>query len=238
MLFFFKEKPITITSYIPVNYSLVERFTPIANARDFFPNWWKNTPSSRFNWDIMKRENTAKSCPGINGMLQKGAILPMWCDFALKTQGVDYSWQYSDHMSTFNHHSNDQVPNFYSNYFIFKFESPWLIETPVPLFYTFPHYLFTEPPDYIIPSGIVSPIQKSASTNIFMYTKREEEEKKYFIKAGTPMLQIIPLTEKKVIFKTEIVSRDDYEKLDKKVSYLNHFVGRGLKNIFQEKNNK
>lgn len=236
MLFFFKETPIVITSYLPAKYNLVEKITPIADARNYFPDWWKNTPSSRFSWDKMTGDNTAKSCPGINHMLQKGAIMPMWCDFALKTKGTDFQWQYSDTSSSLKLHTGDQAPGFYPNHSIFKFESPWLIKTSVSLLYTSPLYLFTEPLDYIIPSGIVPPVQKSVSTNTFFIIKNYEEEKKYFIKGGTPLLQIIPLTEKKVIFKTEVVSDFEYEKLNRITGYINHFSGRGLKNMFFEKN--
>jgi len=235
MLFFFKEKPIEIVAFTSEEYLTINVQSPIKPAREYFPDWWKNTPSSKFNWDTFNVNSTTKSCPGIGQTLQKGFILPLWSDLAIKTQGNQYQWQYADRISKFEIHSNDQAPGFYEDYYIFKINSPWQIKSPVSLIYTFPFYLFPAPLPYLTPTGIVTPVNKMCATNIFILLKRIQEEICFMIKQGTPLFHIIPLTEKKVVFRTEVISKAEYFKLKRDTAYKKNFTANGLKNIVDKK---
>jgi hypothetical protein len=231
MLFFFKEKPVEIVAYTSDDFITINERTPVKLAREYFPDWWKNTPSSSFNWEHLKVKTTSKSCPGIGHTLQKGLILPMWSDLAIKTQDIQFQWQFADNKSIMGIHSNDEVPEFYNDYFIFKLHSPWLFKSTVPLLYTSPFYLFTSPPPYIIPTGIVTPVNNLCGSNIFILTKKTQEESRYMIKQSTPMLHIIPLTEKNIKLRTEVISVTEMNKLRNYTAYRNHFTARGLKNM-------
>ena len=235
MLFFFKEKPVEIVAYIKEDYVTINEQSPIKPAREYFPDWWKNTPSSTFNWDTFKVDASTKSCPGIAQTLQKGFILPLWSDLAIKTQDDNFVWRFADNLSVLVHHKNEEAPGFYRDYNIFKIASPWQIKSPVSLLYTLPFYLFTSPLPYITPSGIVNPVNNFCATNIFILTKKLQEESRLMIKQGTPLFHIIPLTERKVIFRTEVLSESEFNKIKKFTSYRNHFTAKGLKNMVQEK---
>ena len=200
MLFLFKEKPIEITAIVPPDYSLALEITPIKLARECFPSWWKNTPSSKFNWDIFNSDKTVKSCPGIGLSLQRGFILQQWSDLAIETKGDEWRWNYSDVRSRVNYHGSTQAPGFYSDHHIFKISSPWRIITPVDIFVQFPLYMFENPPPYVTPGGFIPPIKNTCSSNIFLMIKKSEQVLQHIIKQGTPLLQIIPFTDKKVKF--------------------------------------
>ena len=122
MLFFFKEKPIEIVAYLPPDFQKVMDFNPIVSAKELLPDWWKNTPSSTFNWDSFTPNNTSKSCPGIIQSLTTGFILPMWCDLAIETTSEGYRYHYSDKKSVLGSHANTQIPGFYEDYFILKID--------------------------------------------------------------------------------------------------------------------
>ena len=239
MLFFFKEKPIYIISFVSEEYAQIIKTTPIRPAKEMLPEWWKKVPSSSFSWDKMQPLNTVKSCPGIGHLIQRGAILPLWCDLALKFKMPNYEWQYSDSISKLELHNGEaQMPGYYTDHSAFKLLSPWFIMSPVPLLYTSPDYYFTEAQPYFTPSGIVTPIHNYCTLNIFMFIKKTEEEKRYFFKAGTPMLHIIPLSEKKVNYKIEVLSDHEHKKIRGNNSYSNFFSSFGLRNKHMENLNK
>ena len=229
MLFFFKQKPIEITAILPAEYNIVNELNPIKPAKECFPSWWKNTASSKFNWDLFKARVSVKSCPGIGLSLQRGFILHQWSDLAIETLGEDWRWLYSDKKTTLSHHSNLQAPEFYSDHHIFKIECPWRIISPVDIFVQFPVYLFNTPPPYVTPSGFVPPLNNSAQINPFLMFKKSSQGQQCMIKQGTPLLQIIPFTDKKVKIKCEVVTKEEYIKINSNTSYRPYFSASGLK---------
>ena len=235
MLFFFKEKPIEIIAMVPPSYSLACEQTPIKPARECFPTWWKDTPSSKFDWEAFSSVTTVKSCPGIGLSLQRGFIMHQWSDLAIQTQGEEWRWRYSDNISSAGVHNNIQSPGFYSDHHIFKLTVPWIVISPVDLFLQFPVYLFGSPPPYVTPSGFVPTYKNTCALNTFLLFKKSDDIQQHIIKYKTPLLQIIPFTEKKVTVKCEVVSDNEYTKIRSKISTVNHFASRGLKNIHEEK---
>lgn len=205
MLFKFLEKPIEITTYVPTNYSFANIYSPIKPSSHFIPNWWKNVPKSN------EKFLTTRSCVGILKTFQTGYVLPMWCDLSL-TINEDLSWRYqfSDSLSSLIHHSNKQMSGFSDNYFIFKIDSPWIIETTheINFFVCEPFYFSKFEKPYSIASGIVTTFTKQCTTNFFLFIEKKPND--IFINLNTPMLHIIPITEKKIKFKTEVISNEEY----------------------------
>jgi hypothetical protein len=238
MLFFFKEKPIEIIAYTNDEFLTINEQSPISPAKEYFPDWWKKTPSSTFNWDTYNVDSTSKSCPGIAHTLQRGFILPLWSDLAIKTQADNFLWRYADGLSRLDHHKTNEAPGFYEDHLIFKLVSPWQVKSPVPILFTFPFYLFTSPLPYLTPTGIVTPVSEMVATNVFILIKKSQEESRLMIKQGTPLIHLIPLTEKKVMFRTEVLSEDEYKKMKRPTAFRNHFTARGIKNMSRNKPNK
>lgn len=235
MLFFFKEKPIEITAVVSSAYSQVCELSPIKLASECRPSWWKNTPSSKFDWNLFGPTSTVKSCPGVGLSIQRGFILPMWSDLALETQGELWKWVYSDRKSRVEVHSNFQAPGFYEDHHIFKVNSPWKIISSVDLFVCSPFYLNNKAPLYSTPSGFIPPILNTCAVNPFLMFKKDIQKQQYLIKCGSPLLHILPFTDKKINFKCEIVSNEEYEKISNRTATNNHFIGRGLKNKLFDK---
>ena len=229
MLFFFKEKPIEITAIIYPGASYAKEYSPIKLAREFFPEWWRNTPSSSYNWDSRKINNTAKGCPGIGNILKTGFIMPIWSDLALEYNNQGYFYHFADNRSTIVNHVKEETPGFYEDYWHLKFESPWLLKTSVDILVSSPFYLFNKPNFFITPIGINRPMKGFMSTNFFMFLKKELDLKREIIKQNTPLIHYFPLTEKKIKFKIEEVSSEEFERLNYKVSPNINFNNQGLK---------
>ncbi len=210
MLFFFKEKPHIITAFVNTDNASAAKLQPIAPAIKYTPKWWKEIPTSKFDWEAMHHTLTVKSCPGIISTLRRGFVLPLWSDVAIKYNDNSWTGQFADKKTGISWHEPSQSPEFYSDYWRLKLESPWIIESPVDLLYTHPFYLFQQPVPYTTPPGIVSPFGKCMATNYFLFLQKRVEETRLILKMGTPLFHIIPLTEKKVELKIEILEKEEF----------------------------
>ena len=236
-LFWLKKKPVEIVGFLPFNESAAKDLYPIAPATEYIPTWWKNLEKSHFNWDEMGPNTSVKNCPGIINSFRKSLIMPLWTDFAFKINEDSWRFQFADLRTNLECHPDYQTGNsFYTDYLKFKIESPWLIKSPVACHYSYPFYNSTEPPFYISPSGVNVPLRGLLSTNVFLFIKREKEERHHFIKAGTPIFQITPLTESPVKLKIEILSKEDYIKTRNLLSAGTHFFNRGLRHLSNDSN--
>jgi len=178
----------------------------------------------------MRGITNVKSCVGIINTIRSGLIIPLWCDIAIKTDESGWKFQYADGESVASVHPNSQALGFCTDYFVFKLHCPWLIkcsEDNINLHYSQPFYHFVSTPTYITPPGIGSPNRKAYSTNIFIFIKKIEAE--LFLNINTPLIQIIPLTDRKVVYKTEMLSASEYEKQRDNVGYKNVFLSKGIK---------
>lgn len=231
MLFKFLEKPIEITASVSPEYAFVNTFSPIEKSSKFIPKWWKKTPKSSMtiteNNKIIQNLTT-KNCPGIIGTFQNGYIVPMWCELLMRVENDRWIYQFSDTMSSIHEHSNDQMIDFHPNYHIVKISTPWMISTStdVNLIFLDPFYHFPKERNYYVPYGISPLIDKNFKINCFLFIKKEKKE--IFIPHGTPLLHIIPITEKKIKFKTEVVKNEEYSIKQAIAGASTHFISNGL----------
>lgn len=229
-MFFFKKKPLIFTSFISEDNRGIFEYAPMLPSQKIIPAWWKQVSPGIFDWDIMKVKTNVKSCIGIINTLREGLILPLWSEIAIKTDLTSWKFQYADTISTASVHNNIQAPGFYEDYFTFKLHSPWYIkcsENNIKLHFSQPFYHFTSPTCYFTPPGIVSPVKNGYSTNIFLYVKKTENQ--FILEHNTPLLQIIPLSDRSIQYKTEILSSSEFFKLNSIINYGNVFLSKGVK---------
>ena len=238
MLFLFKEKPIEITAFVPDIFASVNEHSPIRPSKEFFPKWWRDVASSHFDWDVFEKRTTIKSCPGVISTLSSGFIVPMWSDLAIEYSKDHWKYSYSDQKSLLTHHANGQMPGFYEDHWIFKLQCPWNIRSSVNLLYTQPFYLHNTPFPLIQPYGISVPISELNACNVFLFAKKDDDLNRVMIKHGTPLVHILPLTDRPVKFKTEVVSQDEYNRNLSIQSGSVSFTSRALKLLFKSKHKK
>ena len=230
MIFKFLNKPITIDFFVPEDLAHVNENWPIVPASKYIPSWWKKTPSSNFDFEKMKPNFTTKSCMGIIGSLTNGYILPLWSDLAVSSSKDNCVVQFSDSNTISNFHDNRESPGFYNDYHIFKMQSPWILKSSkdIKIAILDPFYLYDTPKPYIVPYGISELINKNFPLNIFMFFPKMEN--KIMIKNNVPLAQILPITDKPTIMKTNVISRGEYEKyfsLSSRTLY-SFFTKRGI----------
>jgi hypothetical protein len=240
MLFFFKEKPIEIISYVASSYAFVNEFSPIVPAKEIYPEWLKKVPRSAFDWNILEPRNTVKSCPGIIKSITNGFIVPMWTDLALEYDLAGFKWAFADRRSSLERHGNESIPGYYTDYLILKIVSPWLLKSPVDLQLTFPFLYHPKPfPIHISPGVLPFDGADTGQINIFLFAERKEEGARVMIKQGTPLLHILPITERKVTIRHEVISTEEMIKKKSSTGANTHFFSKGIRNMaYNRKKNK
>lgn len=207
-LYIFRPK-IIFYSGIPVT---METNPPTDTKREFTEVMKKVLPV----YGKYKANNfTIKRCPGVIEYGMTGYIIRAWQDIAITTEndGVTYSWetntppskyiskQYSD-KNALDHEINFFDPEMYFNYFprqntlktTLKINTPWYVELPkgYKLLYA-PVWYDNEERFTTIP-GILDP-EESNSIKIIMYWHRIGTTE--VIKAGTPLVRLIPFKPEK-----------------------------------------
>lgn len=240
MLFFFKEKPIEIIVFCLSSKRYALEFAPVKPAKEVFPQWWKDTESGSFDWNTFSRKNTTKSCVGIINQISTGLIFPMWCDLAVRWNNEGFEYSYADEVSKATGHNliNTEAPNFLPDHHIMKIISPWFVKSKVKLQYMFPYYHHLTPPNFNITPGIVTPIKGYSAANIFLTFKKSNQVQNLMIKNNTPIMQAIPLTDKKVVYRIEEMSERESLISDTSAGAPNFFFSAGLKKIFYQEQNK
>ena len=234
MLFKFLEKPIEITASVKPDYAFANTFSPIEKSSKFIPKWWRKTPKSSLT---ISEDNkitallTTKNCPGIIGTFQNGYIVPLWSDLLMRIENDRWIYQFSDGISSIQDHSNNQMVDFHPNYHILKISTPWTISasTNINLIFLDPFYHFPKERNYYVPYGISPLIDKNFKINCFMFVKKEKKE--MFMPQGTPLLHIIPITEKEIKFKTEVITQEQYLIKQSIVGTSTSFVSNGLNRL-------
>jgi len=200
------------------------KFSKIDKAAKFFPQWFKDTPST-FKYGVTQVP-TIKSCDGFINYYKNSFIMPLWTDFAIEIRDGAYRWKDSDGFTESVVHDYHQWNNFVSEkeYGHLKLVTPWnLVEkSDIKFLLQRPFWNYKPTEETIITPGSVG-FKYQASTHInmlFPITKNQE----ILLKFNDPILHMIPLTEKEVEIRTHVVSRDEYNKYTKpNVSFIDSF---------------
>lgn len=193
------------------NNKTAYEYFPISKARDFIPQWWKdlpiNTPNPGCENEIQSDSNqalTMKRCPGIIEYYKKGFMLPLWSDveFINNNKNISFSMASPVGESRFEFHSPIQKGEFLSNdiWEHIKIISPWVFETSenVDFLYLQPHWNLNElNKDILIPNGHID-FYINHATEIQLFFNKKTSDTVTAIKAGMPMIHLIPLTDKKI----------------------------------------
>ena len=217
-------KTIEFFSTIP---GVAEAF-PIIEAKHYKPDWTKSVIKDlaekkskfgkEFHYDSGRFTHLAY-CPGIFDLFKTGYIVPMWYDVNVKTETnkPGFSWEIPDKhfgtlsdlkfIDTHNERISSLIPKrkgTINN--IVKISTPWNVIVPrglkllcLPISYP-DHY------DYESTTGLLDPSQ-SSEINIQMNWNVENGTR--LLKAGTPLMHIIPLSEKSFNLETRTATEKD-----------------------------
>ena len=163
---------------------------------------------------------TVKTCPGRMELYSKGIVVPMWSDLYIKitrngeTNDLSWEYQFSDMCSEIDNHQHFQYSTMMpkGEYAHFKLVSPWnfVTDEDVDFLAIKPGWEVHDLYGLEILPGVLSFYHQSqAHVNLFI--KAPKKEKEIFIKAGTPIYQFIPLSDRRAQLKIKAISPLDQE---------------------------
>lgn len=222
----FRKKPVQITAFISEEYEGAAKCFPIARASRHIPKWWKDIPSAA-SLDISHR--SMRSCPGIVNTFKTGFVLTLWSDLLIESNQNAWRYQFSDGQSVIVEHSNVNANGFYNDHWIFKLESPWILQSSRDMKIAFCDFFYgsNAARPYQIPYGINETLDKKMHTNVFLFLQKQVGS--LMLRASTPMFHLLPLTEDAVTVTTEIISQKQMMKLKK---FNNNFGKLSFKTRF------
>jgi hypothetical protein len=197
----------------------LEEIVPLQPAKNYIPEWWKNTPSFMPNMEqeapIPREGGTIKICPSVHDWFSQGYVLPMWYDVhidikengEIKVLGSDQNLL---------RNSSFMIADAYTSWLpeqqkkqavaVIRLACPWRMKTPVGYScYQFPMWYHFNP-DFEVPPGPVwSDEYHLIDPQIIL--KHYGEIK---IKRGTPLCVFVPYKrEPDDTFHYEIKRRDE-----------------------------
>ena len=214
MFIFSRNKKVVVDAY--TRHEDIRTSYPIETSAKFLPEWWVKAPSS-ITLDGYVPSPTLKTCSGLTDLYTKGLILPLWTDIAIKVESnKSYSWRCADETSSISVHAEHQWDMFAdpTKYGHLKIACEWAVSTKENIDWVLmaPYWNTTLSEPYSIPPGIVNgfykpvPLQTQLMLDISTPTS-------FMLTAGTPLVQIIPLTEKRIDLRRHVVSEEEFYKL-------------------------
>lgn len=200
-MFFKRRKKLKIRCYPQFDHAA--KIFPIEKTRSFIPDWWKNLSATFYDPKSSLNISTIKACPGFVDLYKKGITIPLWRDSVIKYDSeriVDVVIPTDEPVENlFVLHSVEQWQGLLPGHLHFKIVSPWMLETDEPVQFLMMDMTWNrkDSQEYLIPPGIVEfKYQHATHINVFLPPTKGFRELK--LEAGTPMVQLIPLTDREI----------------------------------------
>lgn len=220
MFFFLRKSKIVVDCFTP--YRSVYEAYSIQPSIKFFPENIKNINSYKIqkepNTNIDIKISTIKRCVGLIEYYKHGFIIPMWSDFICQPKTfLNKESALGAIASPFNYvkHSTLQYEEtgMFDNYIHAKFGSPWKIREKTGIKFTWNSCnwnLYQYYTNFSIPPAILSfDIPIETNVNIFIF----KESENFTLHAGTPLVHLVPMSDKDVKISTHLVSDEEYNKI-------------------------
>lgn len=235
MLFIFKKKTVVLDC-VTSNPAINELY-PIVKSSEVLPKWWKQLPDKFVcnrnpEFDNLDMYNaTMKTCTGFVDLHKNSISIPLSCDVNVQTKdnGV-FGYMFADNTGAekclaIDSHNRQEFGSEFDHLIHLKIVSPWLLfeKTGINFHATMPFWHHIKRLNQLfIPPGVVNyKFQHSSHINIFVPKVNDLIK----FSAGIPLLNLMPLTEKKVKVKTHVVDDLEYTQLLKKVMLRSKFFG-------------
>lgn len=215
-MFIFKQKEVVLDCFTYSSY-LLDNFAPSLGEK-FYPRWWKNLPKDyRTNTQFWKT-STMKKCRGFIDYYRHSITLPLWSDLTIALSSKHdgkINWQFADRESSAVIHDVEQRQGWLDDdQAHLKLNAPWAIKSndDTQFLWSFPSYNFSRIPEYHVLPGVVD-FKWQNSVNINMLLEFKDFSRTVELYAGHPIVQLVPLTERKIKINLHQVSVSEFQDL-------------------------
>lgn len=200
-----RSQPVVVNCY--TSDPSVFEYAQIDKAVKFYPDWWRDIPKDSGSVSM-------KTCSGFLEQYKKAFILPMWSDvnFRLNEDG-SFDWNFAptfgDHFKA-DWHPSDQYPDWIQDQSQHvKLVSPWVLHCDEEVYFQVAPVQFSKNKlfDWMALCGVLE-FKYQHATHVNMFLNRAQTDT-HHIDFGDPLLFLVPLTDRPVIFKSHLVAKDD-----------------------------
>lgn len=223
----FKKKPIVLNCYTPLSW--VYESTPIMESKKFLPDFYKKLPKYKdINPPFDGSSMNMRGCYGFTRYFAKGFMLPMWSDMAVSTRNNELIVSFADPKTGIERHNPQQFNHWgVGETHHAKIVSPWAFtcDEKIDFYWAEAGWNMKSPLDYTVLSGILN-FKDQHSTNINMMIS-SATDKDFMIEYGTPLVHLVPITDREVVVKNHLVSIDDFDHISHSkatASFLNSML--------------
>jgi hypothetical protein len=228
MFFWFKQSKITVDCFI--DSQVMGEAYAIRRGIKFTPEWWQELPQlcPVNTSNIVENAPTAKRCPGFLSLYKQSWMIPMWSDLIIETKedgSYNYKLPVNHSWSRVSSHPPFQYRGGFKDKIHFKLLCPWTVidkkGTPFAYIPATWSLADTHPLLSFLPGVVEFAYNHSVHANIIA----PKISMRYEFNAGTPLIHLLPLTDKQVEFKTHVVTETEFKQLDKDTNprYYNKF---------------
>lgn len=207
---FKRKEKIKLTAYAP-STGLVDLFPVVKSRR---PSWFKHIKK-----DV---SNNVKGCAGFIDLYADSVTIPAWQDIKITVHpngNADINAPQEQWSGVaFAEQLDNQAPGVWPNHVAIKFISPWLMECNKDVHWTMIQPVWDQkaPCDYIIVPGSLE-FKYYNKSNIFALFPITDQTKEYHIKAGEPLVMLVPKFGEEFDLDCKFISHDEAERILTKV---------------------
>ena len=217
-MFWFKRKTIVVDCFT-IHRSVYDLYK-IRPAIKYFPDETKSLSNYYDQIDqstkITHQVATIRKCIGLIDLYKEGFIMPMWTDFlAQPKSGSDGSTAVAMVGLPFQYqmHDRKQYGDIFKDYIHVKLEGPWRLKekTGVKFLWNSPTWnIHKHVQNFTVVPGMVS-YNYQSQTNVNMFLNKNIDN--FMIESGTPLVHMVPVTDKVVKLKHHLVSQEEFSKI-------------------------
>jgi len=209
-MFFFKRNKIELIAYTD-SQDLLEMF-PVVPSKMELPAYYKtlesripnrNGPAAQEGSDPFV-SSTIRGCYGANTFNTLGFTLPLWCEYNIYTNDNEFEMALGPGIHQSMYHRIEEYKGALDKFHILKLISPWQFKCSenIKWLQTQNYYGVNSDIWHTVP-GMID-FKNQSSTNMFLAFNRSYNGE-IALKAGIPLVKFIPLTDKEVVLRRELV---------------------------------
>jgi hypothetical protein len=239
-MFFFKKTKVVLDcfTYDPI----IAKTAPLLPALKFYPQWLRKIPSERIEERRLPDSNevhslpsgTLKGCPGVIDYFKTGVMAPLWTDasIAIHPDGR-YTFASADNPFKLESHWPGQWDGFHGYQHI-KIVFPWHIEesTGVKFLLQKPMWTSNDNPVLInkfVSAGGVIDFKSQHCLHLHVFAELPQIRQEFILELGTPLIHLIPLTEKEIDIRNHIIDEAEWIKRTQTSTGAKTFMKQSLK---------
>jgi hypothetical protein len=204
---------------------------PIAKSNKCVPEWFKRIPAKEpAPVGSIAPNRSIKHCMGITDLYQQGFMIPAWEDMMFNFDNGEFGYQICGQDCVQLHHP-DQRRGYLQNHIHFKIQSPWFVKAnkDIDFLMLWPTWEYATDIGMFGLPGVLK-LHHIPLTHINIMAN-QHFDRIVEITTGTPLCQIIPLTQEPYEINLHISTDEEIQKITTPQAHLGRFVQGGMKYI-------